>query len=135
MTNYIAVLVAAVFNMVLGFLWYGPFFAKPWMKYNGYTKEWMDKQMKQGNMGTKYGMMFVSALVMAYFMSWLIHLAGAQTLVSGALIGGMAWLGFTATTQFANWIFSGKKVGVYIIDTGYFLVSFVVFGALFALWR
>ncbi len=135
MTNYLAVLVAAVINMVLGFLWYGPLFAKPWMKYNGYTKEWMDKQMKESNMGAKYGMMFIAALVMAYFMSWVVRLTGTHTLTSGAITGGMVWLGFTATTQFANWVFSGKKVGLYFIETGYFLVSFVIFGAVFALWR
>lgn len=135
MTNYLAILAAGIFNMVLGFLWYGPLFAKPWMKFNGYTKEWMDKQMKGSNMGMKYGSMFVSSLVTAYVMSWLVNLTDASTVTSGAIVGGLAWLGFTATTQFANWNFSGKKFGAYVIDTGYFLVSFVVFGALFAVWK
>lgn len=133
--NYLAILVAAVFNMALGFVWYGPLLAKPWMKYNGYTKEGMDKQMKSGNMGLKYGMMFVSSLVLAYFMSWLVNMGGASNWMTGAMLGAMAWLGFAATVQFANWNFSGKKFGAFVIDTGYFLVSFVVFGALFALWK
>lgn len=105
------------------------------MKYNGYTKDQLDKRMKEGNMGMKYGMMFVSALVMAYFMNWLVNTTGAQTWTAGVMTGGMAWLGFTATTQFANWLFSGKKAGAYLIDTSYFLVSFVIFGALFAVWK
>ncbi|MBI3341870.1 DUF1761 domain-containing protein, partial [Candidatus Curtissbacteria bacterium] len=33
--NYMAVVAAAVVNMVLGFLWYGPLFGKPWMKMMG----------------------------------------------------------------------------------------------------
>ncbi|HYK08587.1 MAG TPA: DUF1761 domain-containing protein [Candidatus Eisenbacteria bacterium] len=133
--NYVAIVVAGIFNMALGFLWYGPVFGKMWMEFNGYTKDSMEKAKKDGSMGMKYGMMFVSALVLAYFMNWLVNVTGASNWMTGALIGGMAWLGFTATTQFGNWIFSGKKFGAFLIDTGYFLVSFAVFGALFAVWK
>ncbi len=134
--NYVALLVAGVFNMVLGFLWYGPLFGKMWMKYNGFTKEDMEKAKKeQGMMMAKYGMMFVASLVLAYFMSWLVGVGGAMDWVTGAMIGAMAWLGFTATVQFSGWLFSGKKTGAFLIDTGYYLVSFVVFGALLAAWR
>lgn len=135
MTNYLTVLVAGVVNMVLGFVWYSALFGKQWTKFQGWTKEEMEKKKKESNMGVMYGMMFVSALVLAYFMSWVVHLTGASDWMSGAMVGGMVWLGFVATTQFANWLFSGKKVGLYFIDTGYYLVSLVIFGVLFALWR
>ncbi len=36
--NYGAVLVAAIIEIVLGFLWYGPFFGKMWMKSIGVTE-------------------------------------------------------------------------------------------------
>jgi biotin transporter BioY len=29
--NWLAVIVGTVFNMVLGFLWYGPILGKPWL--------------------------------------------------------------------------------------------------------
>lgn len=35
--NYLAILVAAVLSMVLGFLWYGPLFGKEWTKLMGVT--------------------------------------------------------------------------------------------------
>ena len=45
--NLLAVLVAAISTMVVGFLWYSPImFAKPWMALMGYDpndKEKMDK--------------------------------------------------------------------------------------------
>ena len=35
--NYLAVLVAALTSIILGFLWYSPLlFAKPWMREMGY---------------------------------------------------------------------------------------------------
>jgi hypothetical protein len=40
--NYLAVLVTAIVNMVIGALWYSPFlFAKPWMAFNNMTSESM----------------------------------------------------------------------------------------------
>jgi len=134
--NYLAILAAGIFNMVLGFLWYGPIFGKPWMKYMGITKEQMEKaKSKQGEMMQKYGLMFVATLVLAYFLEWLIVMRNVTSISQGAMVGGMVWLGFVATTQFSGWLFSGKKVGLYLIDTSYFLVSFVVLGAIFAVWR
>jgi len=40
--NYLAVLVAAIASMALGFLWYGPLFGNQWKKLMGFT----DKSMK-----------------------------------------------------------------------------------------
>jgi len=37
--NVLAILVVGVAYMVVGFLWYGPLFAKPWMKLVGMTQE------------------------------------------------------------------------------------------------
>lgn len=134
--NYLGILVAGVINMILGFSWYGPLFGKPWMKYMGITKEQMEKaKTKMAEMNMKYAMMFVTSLVQAYVMQWLIRTTGASDVVSGVMVGALAWLGFAATVQFANWNFSGKKFGLFLIDTGYFFVSFVIFGALFAVWK
>ena len=46
--NFLAILVAAVVPMVLGFLWYNPaLFGNAWMRESGMTEE----KMKSGNMG------------------------------------------------------------------------------------
>ena len=37
--NWLAVLVAAASGFVIGGLWYGPLFQKPWMRLSGMTKE------------------------------------------------------------------------------------------------
>lgn len=34
--NYVAVVLAAVANMILGFVWFGPLFGKLWILTNGY---------------------------------------------------------------------------------------------------
>src|SRR5258706_9285072 len=123
MINYVVVLIAAVFNMVLGFVWYGPLFGKMWMKFNGYTKADMDKAMKKGDMNVKYGMMFVASLVLAYGMNWVMSMSGTTGLVNGAMLGAMLWFFFTLTVQFSSWLFSGKKFGALLVDSLYYLVS------------
>ena len=39
--NYWAVLVAALFTFVLGFLWYGPLFGRTWLRLVGLNPESM----------------------------------------------------------------------------------------------
>ena len=42
-TNWIGVILAAISAMVVGYVWYGPLFGKPWMKLVGITKEDIEK--------------------------------------------------------------------------------------------
>ena len=57
--NYIAVLVAAIVNMVLGFLWYGPLFGKQWIQMMNFDKKKMAEAKRKG-MGKTYAVAFIS---------------------------------------------------------------------------
>ena len=58
--NFLAIIVAAVANLAIGFVWYGPVFGKQWMKLNNYTEE----EMKGINPGPLYAQSLVATLVM-----------------------------------------------------------------------
>ena len=60
------------------------------------------------------------------------HLASSMTLNAGhgALVGFMCWLGFAATSSYATALFSGKPKQLWLIDSTYNLVSFVLAGLL-----
>ena len=47
----------------------------------------------------------------------------------------MSWLGFAATTSFGTSLFSLQPTRLWIINTSYNLVAFVVAGVLLALGR
>lgn len=128
--NYIAVLVTAAVGMVIGALWYSPLlFANQWMKLVGKTKA----DLKGAQTG--YLVAAVASLIAAYVLAHFVDYAGATTLEEGSLVGFWAWLGFVATTSGVNYIFSGKPRNLYLIENGHHLLTFLVAGAILAVWR
>ena len=127
--NYLAILVAAVANMAIGFLWYGPLFGKKWMVLHGYT----EAQVKSMNPGPLYAQSFVATLVAYYILARFI--SPTTTLIDGIGVACLVWLGFITTTQFTASLFSTKPRALYFLDTGYQLVTFLVAGAILASWK
>lgn len=132
--NYMAVVVAAVINMAVGFLWFGPLFGKTWMKMIGFTKEDMEKAKASG-MTKSYVVAFVAALVMAYVLSHFVQVGGAVSAATGAMIGFWIWLGFIATAVLGSVLWEKKSVNWFILTVGYYLVVLVINGALLAAWK
>ena len=53
----------------------------------------------------------------------------------GALAGFACWLGFAASTSYATAVFSLQPKALWLINSGYNLVSFVMAGAILGAWR
>lgn len=136
--NMGAVVVAAVVAMVLGFLWYGPLFGKPWMQLMGFTKESIDKMKGQG-MAKNYLIMVIGALVMAYVLAHALEFASAYTNTTGVPAGLMAgfwnWLGFVAPVMIGAQLWEGKPWKLFVLTGGYQLVSLLSMGVILALWQ
>jgi hypothetical protein len=137
--NYLAVLVAGIVIFVLGGLWYSPvLFAKRWIALQGRTEEQMRAEAAAANMPVMYVSAFICGFVTAWVMAHILaHVGTSLTLnaVNGALIGFMCWLGFAATSSYATALFSGKPKQLWLIDSSYNLVSFVLAGMILAVWR
>lgn len=85
-TNWIAVLVSAVFAMVLGFIWYSKaLFEKQWLKLSGITKEKMEKD--KDKLPMIFGAQFVGAVIEVWVLSMFIDFAGVNDLVTGSIVG------------------------------------------------
>jgi hypothetical protein len=137
--NYLAVLVAGIVIFVLGGLWYSPvLFAKRWIALQGRTEEQMRAQAAAANMPVMYLSAFICGLVTAWALAMILaHVANSMTLNvgRGALVGAMCWLGFAAATSYGTALFSGKPKQLWLIDSTYNLVSFVLAGIILAVWR
>ncbi|MFA5936110.1 MAG: DUF1761 domain-containing protein [Patescibacteria group bacterium] len=136
--NYAAVIVAMLSSMVLGFLWYGPLFGKPWMAIMGYSKDSMDKAKNKG-MTMNYIIMAIGSLLTAFVLAHALEFASVYTKTFGISAGLMAafwnWLGFMAPIHAADQLWGGKPWKLFLITAGYSLVSMGIMGVILALWK
>jgi hypothetical protein len=128
--NYLAVLAAAVSTFVIGGLWYSPLlFYRPWLRANGFS----EADVQKGNPALIFGLAFVFSVIMAGNLA--AFLASPDTT--------LAW-GATAGALSAVWVILGIAVvalferrpwSYILVNGGYWLVSFVIMGAILGGWR
>ncbi|MGY4515008.1 DUF1761 domain-containing protein [Lysobacter sp. HA18] len=123
-----AVLVAAVSAFMLGGLWYGPLFLKAWARASG-----IDPAASPGHPGRTFGTAFVLSLVSATAMA--LALPRDIGPVHGAGIGAVIGLLFVATSFGINYAFARKPMTLWLIDGGYHVVQFLLYGAILGAWH
>ena len=134
--NLWSVLAAAVSSMILGFLWYSPLlFAKPWTLAMGYDPNDKAKmeEMRKGA-GKLYGITFIASLISAFVLGKIIEITTVNSVPYGMKIGFAVWLGFVTTVQLTSTLFKKRPIKLYLIDTGYQLVCYLVMGAILVKW-
>lgn len=133
--NYVAVLLAGIASMIVGFVWYGPLFAKPWMKEMGLTAE--DFKNDRANLGKTYSMSFVLSLVTAYILAHVMTFSESfyhNSMVSTGLSSGLwMWLGFIMPVQSTEVLFGKRSFKLFAMNTGYQLASILAMGVVIAL--
>src|SRR5450432_3971281 len=130
--NLWAVLAGALATMVVGFLWYSPvMFARPWMVLMGFDPN--DKarleEMRKGA-SAMYALSLVASVLAAAVLSKIVVIAGANSAFYGMKIGLAIWLGFVTTVQLTGAQFSKQPAKLYMINTDYQLVCYLVMGAI-----
>ena len=135
--NYLAVIVAAVANMALGFVWYGPLFGKKWMAWSGHSMGNMDAKKAQG-MWKTYLLAFIGSLATAYVLRHSIVFAGTYMELNGAWVGVTSgfwmWLGFVAPVTLGTVLWEGKPWKLWILTNAYYVISLIMMGAIVAVW-
>jgi len=129
--NYLAVVVAAVVALVIGFIWYSPrVFGNRWMAYLGTT------QAQLGNPGPT-GMLVgvVASLLNAWVLALLALNLGGKSVTDGVLLGVLAWLGFMATITAAQISFEKKSWGLWVLNNSHNLLVQVIMAAIVTAWR
>jgi hypothetical protein len=129
--NIWAVLVAAASNMVIGTLWYGPLFGKPWLKWSGIS----EMKMTAVNLI----ILFVGAFLMAYVLDHALIFGNAY-MKTGGVSGGLMvafwnWLGFIAVVTVGTVLWEKKPWALWLLNNGYWLVSLMVMGVILSVWK
>jgi hypothetical protein len=135
--NLWAVLVSALATMVIGFVWYSPLlFANPWMILMGYDPNDKAKIAElQKSAGPSYGLALIASVLSAAVLGKLIAVTHITSALYGVKMSLAVWLGFVTTVQLTNALFARQRARLYLINTGYQLVCYVVMGVILATWR
>ncbi|MEL1239824.1 DUF1761 domain-containing protein [Flavobacterium flavipallidum] len=158
--NFLALIVAALSTLVIGFIWYNPkVFGTVWMKESGLTEE----KMKGANMPVIFIMAIFFAFLIAMFLQFVtIHQWGAFSMIGGGGAADIkpsyaafmadygttfrtfkhgAFHGFLAGLFFAfpmianNALFERKSWKYTFINTGYWAVCFTIMGGIICAWQ
>lgn len=126
--NWLAVLLAFVSSMVIGFVWYMPaVLGKRWMAAIGKTED--DLKNIEGGAGIWVPMMAAAALT-AVLLAVLISNLGLGTAVAGGLFALVLALVFRAGGHVIHNGFAGRPAAVTLIDSGHDLLAMTVAGAI-----
>jgi hypothetical protein len=126
---WLAVLLAALIPMVVGFLWYGPILGKQWMALVNRRAEDM-----QSPNPIIYLISFLAWLVASYVLALILYAAGVDSPLDGAIGGLIVGLGINGAASLVQHQFDSRPFALWLLNTGYNVVSFVLMGALIASW-
>lgn len=157
--NLLAILVAALVPLVLGFIWYNPkVLGTAWMKESGVTEE----KMKGANMPVIFGVSLLLSILLAFFTQFIvIHQTGAlgmvggdianalpsyeafmndygtsfRTFKHGALHGFLAGIFLVLPIMATNGMYERKSWKLTFINVGYWTLTLMIMGAIICGWQ
>ncbi len=128
MNSYLAIVLAGLIPMILGFIWYHPkVFRGAWMKSLGLTEE----TVRQGNMAVSMGV----ATIIAIFLAWRMNEYSSHTqpgmsqFVHGFFHGGVSMGLPAALVLISNGLFQRNTWTNLIINALYWVVALGLMGA------
>ena len=135
--NLWAVLGCGIASMILGFIWYGPLFGRTWMKIIGVNPNDKEAQKEMGKgMGLLYLTSFLLALFEAYVMA---HFILAWQDAPGVITALWLWAGLIIPTVAGACMWNNDSKNIawsrFLVQGGYQLVLFVIFGLILGYWQ
>jgi hypothetical protein len=161
--NIVAVIVAALIPMVMGFIWYNPkVFGKAWMAASGMTEE----KAKSANMALIFGLSFIFSFIFAFGLQFMVihqfhvtslfykqpiddpntemgalykkimDLLGSsyRTFKHGSLHGTIGGIMVALPILATNAMFEGKGFKYIAINAGYWIVCMGIMGGILSAW-
>jgi len=127
--NWLAVILATVASMALGFVWY-MVLSKQWLAASGRRAEDIDPKDFM-----PYVWSVIVQFIIAYFLALLTPLLAGETSVeSGLLVAAHMWLGFVITSMILNHRYQGRPWSLTVIDGGYLLGLMLLQGIVIGLF-
>jgi hypothetical protein len=130
-TNYAAVFVSALVYWILGAVWYGVLFSKPWMAFEHMTEE----QARSMNPVLPYVITFALNLLIAFVLAQICNWRNANTAGRGAAVGVLLWIGFIGPITYTTYMYEMRPKELFAINEFYSLVGLCLMGAILGAWK
>jgi hypothetical protein len=128
--HYPAVLAAAVLSFLIGGAWYSPIlFGKVWLREAGLSEE----RARQAKMGQVFGFAALASLVMAFNLAAFI--GPKASLAFGLFAGFATGFGWVAMALGVIYLFEQRSLKLWIINSGYQVLTLTLMGGLIGAWR
>lgn len=126
---YLALAVASIIPLAIGFLWYGKWlFLVPWKKMTGITDDMLQK-------GPPPAAFFVSVLSgFMYVIALRMFLALGTPVWVTLFVGSVLWLIFVFLPQLVQHLFDRRPYTLLLINTGYQLANILVICLIIGYW-
>jgi Protein of unknown function (DUF1761) len=119
--NLLGILLAVIFNLVMGSLWYSPLlFGNRWTKLVGMKEDDLQGGMTPGIMLGAVGV----ALVEAFGFALLQNFIGFSGFFGGLFVGIFAWIAFCLPPAFNYVLYQKQPRALFLINAGNNLVAF-----------
>jgi hypothetical protein len=129
-TNYPAIVVAAIAYWILGAVWYGVLFSKPWMALENMSME----KASSMNPVLPYVVTLVLNLVIGYFLAQICIWRNANTFGRGASVGIIVWIGFIGPITYTTYMYEMRPWQLFAINELYPLFGLALMGAIIGAW-
>ncbi len=106
--NYLAILIAAVAQFIIGAIWYMPLFGKIWGKIRGFDAlaSETQKQMQKGMAPLLVFQFLVTVVTTIVLSIFITYMPGNWNVYA---LAGFFWIGFVVPTQVSAVLFGGTK--------------------------
>lgn len=129
--NWWAIIVSSISAFVLGGIWYSPLmFGNAWMKVAGMTEE----MAKQANPAKIYGGAFALTLLAAINLGMFLNAPNVD-LAFGIAAGAATGIGWVAPAFGVVYLFEQRPTLHWFINGAYWVVTFIIMGAIIGAWR
>jgi hypothetical protein len=129
--NVVAIISAAVAAMVVGWLWFGLLFRKPWTRLAALDERPAPKS------AVIYPIALVVNLVGAFVLNYVAsasQIANQNSLLEAALYSAVfLWVAFAAGRALITTVFEARSVKLFLINTGHDLVVMLVMAVVIGL--
>jgi hypothetical protein len=135
--NYWAIGSGAILSMIIGGIWYGPLFGKKWIQLVGVNPDDVAARKKmQKSAGPLYAVQFLLTLFQILVLAHLV----ADTQIAGGLERSIwIWAAFVIPTLAGAVMWTNERGQLkwtrFLIQGGYQLVMFIIFGLLLQFWK